>query len=422
MLNANTHYFSLSHRLSQLKCIFSSEFHHDKRLYSASKELLWYRGGDTYKKAFKLIADKTYKGESVLLPESELGSLWASLSSEAKTITLYLGFHASSSTQNIVITMLVQSYQAELSAIFNFDYEGFRITEVGRQLLNALFKSQLVSSTPRKCMKQIQILGLIKRIQHPVDINTKNVLLTGCSNSEVEAHGLYQCLNSKDSKQGCFVIQDYQSSNTTLSVNQHAYDNQKQFEYYVDATASTRSNFKSLAHDICVSGGYYYGSTQKYDTFDGRMQSSQCLLNLLTTIANTVDLLADDVIAPVLYLSLKSIKEIVLHKAIFAQLKRLANSQTQICVCETELAEKNAVYHIFVDEIDVIHVIGRSIINERHEGYLSTTVKAAMSNNKLKKGDVYVKRKAGLCFGGDVVSLEYKALFMQLKGRYIRMF
>ncbi|MFT5852132.1 MAG: hypothetical protein ACI87J_002108 [Colwellia sp.] len=377
--------------------------------------------GDTYKKAFKLIADKTYKGETVLPPESDLGSLWGDLSSEAKTITLYLGFHAASSTQNIVITMLVQSYQAELSLIFNFDYEGFRITEVGRQLLNALVKSQLkpVSPTSIESMKHLQLLGMIKRIQHPVDIKNKNMLITGCATSEVEAHALYQCLNYKDSKQGCFVIQDYQSSNSTLSVNQHAYTNQKQFEYYVDTTTSTRSNFKSLAHDICISGGYYYGSTQKDDTFDGRMQSSQCLLNLLTTIANTVDLLDDDVIAPVLLISLKSIKEIVLHKAIFSQLKRLANSKAQICVCETELAEKNTIYNIFVEEIDVIHVIGRSDINERHDGYLSTIIKTAISNNILKKGDVYVKRKAGLCFGGDVVSLEYKSLYMQIKGRLL---
>jgi predicted RNA-binding protein YlqC (UPF0109 family) len=152
------------------------------------------------------------------------------------------------------------------------------------------------------------------------------------------------------------------------------------------------------------------------------MQSSQCLLNLLTTIANTVDLLADDVIAPVVFISLKSIKAIVIHKAIFSQLKRLANSKAQICVCETELAEKNTVYNIFVEEIDVIHVIGRSNINERHDGYLSTIIKTAMSNNKLKKGDVYVQLKAGLCFGNDVVSLEYEALYMQLKGRYIRFF
>lgn len=424
MQHAISHYFSLSHRISQLKDLLFLDSHHDDRIYKAAKELLWYRGSDIYKQAFKLIAAKNSKGVSVLPSGSALEVLWRGLSSEAKTITLSLGFHTASSTKNTTISMLVENYRAELTSLFDFDYEGFRITELGRQLLSALFKSQVksVSESALESSKNLNFVAKIKRMQKPVTIQAKNLLITGDLNSQTAAHALYQCLRTKSPGQGCFVIQDCQYSDATLSVNQHAYDNHKQFDYYVDATATTRSNFKSLAHDICHEGGYYYGSTRKSDTFDGRTQSSQCLLNLLRNIASTVDELPDDVNAPIIYISLKSIKEIIRHQAIFEQIERLANSSAQLCVCETEIAENNYIYKMFVDQVDVLHVIGNSDINERHEDYLPNTLKVAMQQNKLKKGDVYVKHQDGFKFDGEVVSLDYIALYMQLKGRFIRMF
>jgi hypothetical protein len=410
--------FPLSDRISQYKDVLMLTAHSDKKLYQANKEVLWYRGTDNYKQVFRAILSKFNKHLPVLADDCPCFVDWENSSEEAKAIIIYLGFHSASTNNNVRITSLIQSYRYEISSFFDFSYDEFIITSLGRMLLSELYKSNLAVKQRDVRNSTLQLQGTAIRTQQKLVVESKNVIFSGKAGMDALQISLYQTLHNKDFSQGVFVIHKNYSPDAAISVNQHAYNNGKQYEFFMDSPSVVRKDFSSIATQVCQRGGYYYGNAIK-NTF-GKVSNNgeNYTVNVLTCIANAIDELDEEAQAPIVFVDLGSFKDALTHQVLATQIKRLFNSKAKVCLYEPEPVEECHYYNAFILKYNALHMIARSSTDDR----LPSKVSKGTLKNSQVDDQFFVKSKEGLQCEGGLVALDYEQLSMQVKGRFIRIF
>jgi hypothetical protein len=406
----------------QITDLFILPAHKDKKLLKAKKEMLWYRGSDMHKETFRTILSKTNRNLPVLPDTHMYTSTWAAFTDEAKAIILYLGFHAASSNNHLHINKLVKEYQVQIILFFDFSYDEFKITSYGRELLSALFEYNYQGQRIDNNLDGFKIEGKIKLSQQSTVIDAPTAIFSGGCGSDMVPVSLFQSLQSKQVDQGAFFVQTRETNNGALCVNQHAYNNYKQFEFYMDSNMVIRDDFDELAKHICVNGGYYYVYGRKLDQSINQYKMDCYLLNMLNKIAKTIDSLPKGTKAPIVYMVINTIKEILENQELYLLFERLYHSGVQLCFCETGVFEERYIYDLFLKRFNAVHIVGRCNITPQHDNYLPVKVKDTMRGAQVKVREAYVMDETGVLFKEGLINLDFVPFYHQIKGRFIRMF
>jgi hypothetical protein len=187
----------------------------------------------------------------------------------------------------------------------------------------------------------------------------------------------------------------------------------------MDSPANLRENFHDVATHICNTGGYYYGNAIK--NYLGRLDDAgeNYLLNLITHIADTVENLNLSALAPVIYIDLGSIQNVLINQEFSIQLERLCQSDAKVCITEAEYIYQSHYYDLLIKKFDAIHFIGR----QDHDNLAdSMKVRMDLGYRQLNEHEFYAKNTKGMMCGGSPLRLDFELLSFQVKGRFIRLF
>lgn len=411
--------FPLKQRLAQCRDILLLATHPNRKLHEAKKELLWYRGKDNYKQVFSSIFSKFNRQDPVLADDNGQFATWINLSDDAKAICIYLGFHSASTNNNSFIASLVQEYRDELNTLFDFSYDAFKITGEGGRLLRDLYNTNRSPNVVSMTSTLMQVRGVDNRTQKRVMVEAKNVVFSGDTGSGSHAVSLFQCMQNKSPYQAMFVIQKLYLSEAAISINQHAYNHQKQFDFYMDEPSTIRHDYQSTAAQICKYGGYYYGSAQKNLNRMANNSGEQYLVDILTKTADVVCAL-DHEEPPIIFIDIGNINKALTLGALCKQIERLCNSTARVCIVESEVLDPSNYYNAIKENFGALHFVG-----SHHKSTLSadvSSIKIIKGRRELLEGEYNVSNKNGTICGGGVIKLDCEFLAYQVKGRFIRYF